>query len=34
MKDEFIVAPENKFVLDVMNPALQTINQIAVSDLI
>jgi len=34
MENEFLVAPENKFVLDVVDSALQTINHIAASDLI
>ena len=32
MKDEFLVAPEHQFILDVVDSALTTINDIAMSD--
>ena len=32
MEDEFLVAPENQFILDVVDSALKTINHIAMSD--
>ena len=34
MKDEFLVASENQFILDVVDSALTTINDIAMGDYI